>query len=364
MIISILYAGSFSFLLIYIFFMLKYIRLWKSTPDFSFSEGHVNLKLTVVIPFFNEEKSLHRIITSLKKQTLNQKYWEVLFVNDNSTDNSAAVLKEYCLQNANCSILNNRGEGKKSALKTGIENAKGELIVTTDADCVFPENRLKTILNFYSASHTDFMIMPVVMTGNRNFLQRFFVTDFLALQMVTAGSALSGKPLMSNGANMAFKRIADDPDLKENYASGEDMFLLEWMKKEGKKTGYLKSKDVLVSTRAPQTLKQFLSQRSRWISKAGGYRDAFLIAFSLLVFSVNLLTVIFLIASFLNPDMWFTFGLWYGSKTLTDYLLIRSGFSFFEIHISLPEFAFMQLLYPFYMLLVTVGGFLFPVKWK
>ncbi len=361
---TLLYAGTFLILTAYIYFMIKFIRSWKNTPDFSFSGETGSLKITVIVPFFNEEENLPALLNSLSKQTLESDHWECLFINDSSTDNSYHIVEEFCKRNANCRLTDNNGKGKKSALRTGLEIAKGDLIVTTDADCTFPGNRLKTILNFQNETDSDMIIMPVLMTGHDTFVQRFSNADFLALQMVTAGSVLSGNPLMCNGANLAFKNIPDNISLNEKYISGEDMFLLEWMKRNKKKISWLRSKDVIVRTSSPKNLRQLIFQRSRWISKSGGYRDPALVFFSLLVFAVNLIMPVILFTTLVNPEFWTIFGIWFTAKTVVDYSLIRSGFRFFNTYISFSEFVLMQLLYPFYMIMVSVSGLLFPVRWK
>ncbi len=366
MIINFIHAALILLLAVYVYFMIKFIRLWRNTPDFSFSgkNSSGSLNLSVVIPFYNEKKNLPRLLVSLNEQQAIPGSVEIVFVDDNSTDSSAAIVEEFCRHNSNCHLLKNSGKGKKSALRTGVEKSQGELIVTTDADCALSGRQLKTVQEFQKSTGADLIIMPVAMTGTRTFVQRFFSADFLALQMVSAGSAVWDKPLMCNGANLAFRKPAVDVDLKENYSSGEDMFLLEWMKKRKKRISYLKSKEVLVRTPAPKTLKQFISQRSRWLSKAGGYRDPFLIFFSLLIFSVNLFSLVLLVATIIFPGVWLFWVLWFGIKTLTDLSLLRSGSGFFGFSISFPEFALMQILYPFYMLWVTFRGFFTPVKWK
>ncbi len=333
-------------------------------PDFSFSEDPRSLKISVIIPFFNEEENLPALLKSLSEQTLKPVHWECLFINDDSTDNSRPIIEEFCKKHDNCKLTDNKGKGKKEALKTGLGIATGDLIVTTDADCTFPANRMKTILSFQNKTDSDMIIMPVLMTGNDTFLQRFSNADFLALQMVTAGSALSGKPLMCSGANLAFKNTDNKVPLKEKYISGDDMFLLEWMKQNKKKISWLKSKDVIVRTSSPKNMKQFMSQRSRWISKSGGYRDPDLIAYSLLVFAVNLIMPAILFAAISIPVFRPLFVVWFAVKTIVDYSLIRSGYSFFNTSVSLPEFILMQFLYPFYMILISASALFSPAKWK
>ncbi|KPJ61942.1 MAG: glycosyl transferase family 2 [Deltaproteobacteria bacterium DG_8] len=94
------------------------------------------VKLSVVIPLYNEEKSLeelyNRIILSL--QPLSESF-ELIFVDDGSTDNSFSVLRElYKRDNQVKAIRFRRNFGKAAALSVGFKEAQGEIIVTLDAD--------------------------------------------------------------------------------------------------------------------------------------------------------------------------------------------------------------------------------------
>ena len=364
MMIATAYAIAFSLLTVYIFIMLKYIRLWNSTPDFSFSNSNSDVSISVIIPFYNEEKTIDRLIQSLLRQSLKKESWNVLFVNDNSTDRSIEIISRLCEGRLNFRLLNNNGSGKKRALTTGINSVREGLIVTADADCSFNPDWLKTISSFYHKNSADMIIMPVVMTGGDNFFQQFQKADFLALQMVGAGAALSGNPILCNGANLTFKKQKEQVTMNEKYASGEDIFMLEWMKRKGREIRYLKSKNVVAKTPGPETVRQFINQRARWISKAGGYSDRSVVLMSLLFFGVNVFQLILLIIGFTNHAylaLWLAF---FTLKTITDYSLISSGFSFFETKTSTVRFILMQIIYPIYMLFVSFYGIVFPVKWK
>jgi len=364
MIITGVFVLAFSFLLVYVFILLKYIRQWNSTPDFSFYESTPKIPITVIIPFYNEEKTISKIVHSFLQQSLQKGSWNVLFVNDNSTDKSVEIISRLCEDRLKFKIINNDGLGKKTALTTGINSVKEGLIVTTDADCSFSSDWLKTIAAYYSKHNPDMIIMPVVMTGGDSFWQEFQGTDFLALQMVGAGAALSGNPVLCNGANLAFKKVEERVKLNEKYASGEDMFMLEWTKRKGRNIKYLKSKVVIAKTPGPETVKQLANQRARWISKAGGYSDISIVLISLLFFGVNLFQLILLVAGLTNQVYMLLWLLFFILKTITDYSLISSGFQFFGTKTTSARFTLMQLIYPLYMLFVSLYGILFSVKWK
>ncbi len=364
MIITAVYIIAFSLLLVYVFILLKYIRLWNSTPDFSFSNSYADVSITVIIPFYNEEKAIRNLIQSLLQQSLPKESWGVLFINDNSTDETTEVIRKLCDDRINYRIINNNGLGKKAALTSGIENVKEGLIVTTDADCLFTPNWLKTISSFYRKHNPDMIIMPVVMSGDKSFWQQFQSVDFMALQMVGAGAALLDNPILCNGANLAFKKQEEQVKLNDKYASGEDMFMLEWMKRKGRDIRYLKSKDVIAKTPGPETVRQLINQRARWISKAGGYSDRSVVLMSILFFGVNIFQLILLIAGVINQAYIVFWLVFFTLKTISDYSLISLGFSFFDKRTLSSCFILMQFVYPLYMLYVSFYGVVFPVKWK
>ncbi len=364
MTITVVYILAFSLLLVYIFILSKYIRLWNSTPDFSFPKSDSEILITVIVPFYNEEKNIRKLIESLLRQSLNSESWRVLFVNDCSTDNSANIINRLCKGRINYEIHNSNGFGKKTALTTGINRVKEGLIVTTDADCTHSLHWLKTISSFYIKHTPDMIIMPVRMTGGDSFWQQFQSSDFLALQMVGAGAALSCNPILCNGANLAFRKVDEIIKLNEKYASGEDMFMLEWNRRKGRDIKYLKSKEVIAQTPGPETVNQFLQQRARWISKVGGYSDISIILISLLFFLVNLFQLILLITGLTNQIFMLLWLTLFTIKTITDYSLISSGFSFFDTKTTPGSFILMQLTYPLYMIFVSFYGVVFPVKWK
>ncbi|HVO74846.1 MAG TPA: glycosyltransferase family 2 protein [Ignavibacteriaceae bacterium] len=106
----------------------------RSKPGFA--EGQTFRKISLVIPLFNEEESInplsHEIRKALKPLNIN---YEVLFVDDGSTDNSLFAVKEVCRQDRRFKYISFRKNyGKSAALHVGFMNIDGDLVVTMDAD--------------------------------------------------------------------------------------------------------------------------------------------------------------------------------------------------------------------------------------
>ncbi len=93
--------------------------------------------ISIVLPIYNEEKGLEDFIQSLKSelQKLSHEKFEVIFVNDGSGDNSLAIIKKLCAENAEFGYINlSRNFGHQIAISAGIDFAQGDKVVLMDSD--------------------------------------------------------------------------------------------------------------------------------------------------------------------------------------------------------------------------------------
>ncbi|MGC9337521.1 MAG: glycosyltransferase family 2 protein [Candidatus Cloacimonadia bacterium] len=92
------------------------------------------IDLSFVIPVFNEEHTLKELHAKILED-IGDKSYEIIFINDGSTDNSYSVLKEIAEYDRNVKIINfRRNFGKSAALQAGFNKAQGEIVITMDAD--------------------------------------------------------------------------------------------------------------------------------------------------------------------------------------------------------------------------------------
>jgi cellulose synthase/poly-beta-1,6-N-acetylglucosamine synthase-like glycosyltransferase len=350
-------------LFLYCFKVIGWCIQWVKTDDFR-GFGNAEISLSLIIPFKDEAHNLRQLIESLSAQTFHQ--WELILVNDNSIDDSVALAKEL-LKNSSldAQIINADKQGKKAALVQGAKLAKYSIIVTSDADCTFHPDWLKTLSSFYSSKEVDLTIAPVTIKRTKGFLNRFQQIDFAALQLSGASAALQGNAIMCNGANlMCSKELYLKAQLQPQIASGDDMFLLEWMKSQCKKIAFLKSKHVIVETEPAKSFKAFLHQRARWAAKAPRYSDKGIIFTGLIVSSLNLMLALSLVGALWLTFLWQIFGIAIMVKSLSDYMLLKAGSKDLNFKISLLEVIGFQLIYPFYVLSVIVFPVFSKVQWK
>nr|MBP7931098.1 glycosyltransferase [Chitinophagaceae bacterium] len=105
-------------------------------------------KVSIIIPARNEEQNIGRCLDSILEQTLPNSQVEIIVVDDGSSDNTASIVRTYFKKNVRLLQLSDEVGGKKAALTKGIEIASHPLIVTTDADCIYPNNWLNTLLSY------------------------------------------------------------------------------------------------------------------------------------------------------------------------------------------------------------------------
>lgn len=111
----------------------------------------LSVSLSVVVPCYNEERNirlgaLENLAHYLKKTTWK---YEVILVNDGSSDDSVRLIKEFLKDHPKFSLLNNRHQGKAAAVSSGVMHAKEKIILFTDLDGATPINQVEKLLEFF-----------------------------------------------------------------------------------------------------------------------------------------------------------------------------------------------------------------------
>ena len=292
--------------------------------------------------------------------------FEVLIVDDYSTDKTFELVNAYKADNIRLIRLGDHvtepvlNSFKKKAIEVAISQSTSELIVTTDADCLFPPDWLQTIAAYYETHRPVFMVMPVSFVCKNNVLEIFQALDFMSLQGIT-GAAVNKRMLsMCNGANLAYTRKAflEVEGFKgiDNIASGDDMLLMHKIFTRYP-TGikFVKARELIVETQPMHTIKDFFNQRIRWASKASRYDDKRIFAVLLLVYLLNCFCLLMGIAAFfISPLLYWALGLLVG-KTIFELFFLYPVAVFFNRTRLLLWFPLAQ---PFHIIYTILAGWL------
>jgi len=354
--------------IVYSILIIYYWRAWLSVPDYTLAK-EANTNISIIIPARNEEKNISKLLEALNGQQYSKDLFEVIAVDDHSTDRTASIAKQFIF----VKLISLREDGlnsyKKKAIDTGIASATKELIVTTDADCIPSKEWLQTIAAFYEEKQAALIVAPVVFENNNSVLEIFQALDFLVLQGITAASVHKNVHSMCNGANLIYERKifheVNGFSGIDKIASGDDMLLMyKIWRKYPDRINYLKSKNAIVATQPMKTWKEFFNQRIRWASKAKTYDDKRIFLILFLVYLFNLSFLILLIAALGNPVYWLWLaGLWI-AKTMIEFPFVNSVACFFGKQSLMKYFFFFQPLHIFYTIIAGLFGQFGKYEWK
>jgi biofilm PGA synthesis N-glycosyltransferase PgaC len=323
--------------------------------------------VSVIVAARNEEKSISELLENIVRQDYPQELLEVIIVNDNSTDRTPIVISEYISVHRGqpgprMRLIYNPFSGKKRAVRYGIEKADGKVILTTDADCIVGSGWVRSHATWYVDGGPVMVLAPVFQRSSTGFWSYFGVYEFSALQAITEATAVAGHPVMCNAANMSFRRevyLRHADELRSDLPSGDDMFLLQAVMRDGGAVRHDGRSAAVVETAAAVPAAALLRQRARWASKAFHYRDAPTLALAAATAACNAaITAAAVIACF-SVAYVPVVGAMYAIRILPDYLLIAREMKKRGDHVQVITFVVSELIYPFYFLVVGVMS-LFP----
>lgn len=337
-------------------------------------------KFSIIIPFRNEAENLLNLLQSLYKLDYPHQKFEVLLVDDDSTDNSVEIIQNFIetkLSKKDSTLIdikivkNNRKSNspKKDAITTAILIAQHDWIIATDADCIVPTTWLKTIDSFIQTNNPKMVVAPVTYAIKNSFLSQFQLLDFLSLQSATIAGFGIKKPFLCNGANLCYRKdlfkTLNGFDGNETIASGDDIFLMEKaIRAYPNDVLCLKSIKALVFTESQPSLKELIQQRLRWAAKTSAYTNIFGKVVGLIVLFMNAIIVITFVLTLFGEFRLEYLLLLFTLKFIFDLLLISKSSRLFNQKLHLMSYFSSSLLYPFFSVYIAFYSLFFGFKWK
>lgn len=356
--------------------LIEYYRKgWQRLPEYHSPENFIpTAKLTIIIPARNEENSIGHCLQAIVNQDYPPELIQVIVIDDHSTDRTPEIVTGFKNDSIQLIALKDHVQQpinsyKKKAIETGITNATGDWIITTDADCIAGKNWIRTIMSYQQQTGAMLIAAPVKLQSRNTLLSIFQSVDFLTLQGITAASISRGFHSLGNGANLCYAREAfykvNGFEGIDQIASGDDMLLMHKITLQYPgKTRYLKSKEAVVTAEAAGSWRAFWQQRIRWASKADKYQDKKVFRVLLLVYIVNLLLLTLFALSFFNTDLLLIVILFLLSKILLEFPFVNSVASFFGERRLMKFFPLLQPLHVAYTVVAGWLGKFGRYEWK
>lgn len=326
--------------------------------------------VSVILPFRNEEKVLRNTLLNILNQNYSSNKFEVILVNDNSTDNSVESIKDK-VDGEKVKLINSFHNGKtaykKYAISEAIKIAKGEIIVTTDADCIHKPTWLKTLINNLNGE-ISFIVGPVKFESGNLFFDKFQELEFSGLQHTAAGLIGINKPIICSAANIAYRKSEFEKvggfSGSMHLASGDDEMLMQKIHQRGGKVIFCWNEDALVLTQKNGTIQEFMNQRIRWASKGIFYNSLKIKLMLIIIYFYFISFPLALILSFISIQYFFVFIISFALKVIFEFFILKNGERFLHNKMSIINLLLSQVIHIPYILSMGILGLIGNFKWK
>jgi len=328
--------------------------------------------ISIIVSLKNEENNVVDFIQQLEKQSLPSNSFELIVIDDASSDNTMQLLKIALINSSITYRIIEQAEhkGKKKNITQGISEAKGNIIITTDADVVYRHrNWLKRISEYFNTNSCDMLIMPIDYIDSSNLLTQFQIIENVALTAINIGYTSINQAFMCNGANLAFtKKIYESVNGYHSHltiSSGEDVLLLEDIKKrEANKIIYGYHSELIVKINPLTNIKDFISQRVRWAYKAKFNPNKLNLALGVLMMASNMIFLALAVAIIKQSSTIGYLSIFAISKFIFDFLLLLLASDFLKRNSKLTWLIPFECIYWAYSFLIGGLSIFWKPKWK
>ncbi|MBZ0179144.1 MAG: glycosyltransferase [Melioribacteraceae bacterium] len=334
----------------------------KKFPQISDSELPA---ITVIVAARNEEQNIFNCIESLSNLEYPENKIEIIIVDDDSTDRTGEIVKEFITDKPRFKIVRptrqiGKVKGKARAIANGIEESSGEIILTTDADCIVNPKWAKTLASYYKEDVAMVCGYTDQLTDNAFYGMQSM--DFIYLLAVAGGAMNLGKPLSCIGNNMSYRKSVYyeiGGYEKIPFSVTEDFQVLMTMHKLKKyKIIYPLDEGGLVTSKPCPDVKSIFWQKKRW--GVGGL-DSDLVGFAVMASAFVAHLCILLTPFFYSMNALYLAGF----KFVVDLFFLVPLYNKLKLKFSLKHFFAFELYFIVYVIgLPIVLLFSRKIVWK
>ena len=346
-----------------VYFSLKSLFHVKSLQSESFQI--VQNQISIISAARNEAEKIESLIKSLNKLDYSRDDFEVILVNDHSSDDTFETIKRSIIGIDNFKVYQNENDkslAKKGALSFGISKAKFPFIMITDADCKPGTGWLKAFSNKFSEGF-DFVFGIAPVNLNNSFINNIAAFENLKSSILTFAMANIG--LSYSAAARSFGFSKESYNKIEGYKntfetlSGDDDLLLREAVKYKMNIGMVTDKEAFVYSSPKDNFKDYLTQKARHTKTSIHYllRQKIILGFW------HLLNLIFLISPiliFIN----FYFIILFLIKFLSDEIITLSFQKRFGYNFNFVRIFFTQIIYESLIVINFFNALFRKDKWN
>lgn len=254
------------------------IRFYFGYKNYQPTLSHKKRSVSIIVVGRNEAANLPTLMTCLVNQKYPAELYEIIVADDDSEDNTQEIVRSFEGLRVPVHYIRVTGREKvvspkKQAMEIAIKAASGELILTTDADCIVPLTWVASMVQAF----TDDISMVAGYSRTRleswdraSMLHKYEHFDFAATYLVLGGGYTLGKSWACIGQNLAYTKKAWEDvggfDKIRHLISGDDVNLMQLMRRSGHRIIFNFDPQSFVYTHPVESWKQLSNQRARWAS--------------------------------------------------------------------------------------------------
>jgi len=267
--------------------------------------------VSIVIAARNEEENIGACLESIVALTYPSDLLEVIIVDDRSTDATARIVQQYVSRHPHINMIRSappsgRLHGKANAIAQGVDQATGEILMLTDADCVLPRGWVEETVKYFDNEKIGLVAGFTYLKGSDPFAC-FQALDWLALFSTAAAAVRLGTPATAVGTNLSVRKAAYDAigGYREiPFSVTEDYALFHAVASSGRYAVRFPMDPGTINESLPCTSwRQLYRQKKRWFAGGKGMLLRHQLVF-LAAYAVNALLILVPILSW--SPLWLT----------------------------------------------------------
>lgn len=328
--------------------------------------------ITVILAAHNEEKHLAECLLRIACQDYPKDKYEVIVADDRSTDKTSDIIKKFCEEYNNFkSVRVDDSENsipKKAALIKGLDIAEGEIVVSTDADCIQPGAWLSS-LNACFTDDNGLVIGHTVYHKPDNVWKGIDALDYFSHRALGAAFIGAGSAYTCTASNFAYRKEIFDANRDEFIAIGvrpaEDNYFVHCVHKKTKyKIAVATNPESFVTTNGASGFRDFMNQRFRWSAYGGTITTSGVKLFFIPALFYYFFIWIALINTLFNPGLLTTIVISVFCKFVIDFLFMLKAAMVFKSRYLLNYFLPLSFIHLLLVPVVVLKGNLFSFTWK
>ncbi len=351
------------------------IKLARGLTHASDPQNRKQPKVSAVVAARNESANIISCLRCLQNQDYPADLLEIVVVNDRSEDDTGQLVADAARLDSRITLLEVHDRipaiaPKKHAIDLAVHEARGDLILTTDADCRPGSSWISQMVRYFEPEVGMVAGYNPYDAGEARSatFQKLLALDYFAMACVAAATSRLGFPVSCSGGNLAYRtQVYSDVGgfgaFKAHPSGDDDLFLQRVREMTNWKIRYATAFKSHVPTAPPATLREFIQQRLRYASKSRLYSwrvSLALLAVYLMNFGLTLAPVLLISGVGAAP-------LWAGALTAkigAEFIFLRRGARLFATHFQTRTFVLASVFHPVYIAVIGLMAQFVQFDWK